>query len=97
MSSREGPQQRATVQCLYFLGSSQRAGGSLRSVVPCLSDMAKKSKLRTDLERSIKLAQKRMLPAQIKHDSLGRDLAKLDQDGPTSLDDPDEIRKRRTT
>lgn len=60
-----------------------------------LSDMARKSELRRLLEESIKLAQEHQLPQQIKRDSLGRKLADLDDDGPTSLDDPDTLPEPR--
>lgn len=55
-----------------------------------------KSELQKQLEKSIKLAKKNALPAQLKRDALGRKLIAQDIGaGPNSLDDPDEIGVRR--
>lgn len=51
----------------------------------------RKSQLQKDLEASIKLAQERMLPSQLKRDALDRDLREVDKDVPTALDDPDDL------
>lgn len=51
----------------------------------------RKSQLQKQLELSIKLAQERMLPSQLRRDSLGRRLRDVDADIPTSLDDPGDL------
>lgn len=59
-----------------------------------LSEMGRKTKLQKQLEESIRLARKGMLPQQLhSRDALGRKLKDLDADMPTSLDDPDEIHR----
>lgn len=72
----------------------------MREAVPLsrtsyLSDMRerrRKSKLQRQLEESIKLARKGMLPQQLQaQDSLGRKLKDIDGPIRDSLQDPDEL------
>ena len=58
--------------------------------------MARKSDLQRKLEESIKLAKERLLPSQVKQDSLGRKLKDMDKDLPTALDDPNDLPRRIT-